>query len=111
LWERVAEGTLPVRGKSRRLKVQKGAFDDLVGHESGAVAEDNLLYQVPPDSRAQQAEAGRALLGKLPGRSGLAALLRDGGVRRPSSDAGDAFIDGLSRGLRCRLQGLVLELL
>ena len=70
MWERVA-GTLPVRGKSRRLKVQKGAFDDLVGHESGAVAEDHLLYQVPPDSWAQQAEAGRALPRAAPGRSGL----------------------------------------
>jgi hypothetical protein len=67
LWERVAEGTLPVRGKSRRLKVQKGAFDDLVGHESGAVAEDHLLYQVVPDNRAQQAETGRALFGAVLG--------------------------------------------
>ena len=91
--------------------MQEGAFDDLVGDESGAVPEDHLLYRVVPDSRAQQAETGRALLGRLRAVLDWQPLRRDGGVRRPYSDAGDAFIDGLSRGLPVPATELGAELL
>jgi hypothetical protein len=97
LWERVAEGTLPVRGKSRRLKVQKGAFDDLVGHESGAVPEDHLRYQVVSDNQASRAETDRALLGRL--QAVLDWQPFDGAEEsRDHPRLPEMMIDGLKRG-------------
>ncbi len=65
LRQRVADGTLPGRGKGRHLKVQQGAFDDLVGRTTGACPDGHLSYQVLSDSQAEQAEADRRMLKRL----------------------------------------------
>ncbi len=66
LRERVADGTLQARGRGKQLKVQEGAFDDLVGRRSGACPDDaHLLYQVIPDGEAERVETDRALLKRL----------------------------------------------
>ena len=65
LLEQIAAGNLEARGKGRRLKVQEGDFDDLIGHEGGAAPQDYLSYRVVPDSEAAQTETDRALLGSL----------------------------------------------
>jgi hypothetical protein len=67
LRDRVADGSLPAKGKGRRLKVQEGAFDDLVGRPSGACPEGDghLLYQVVADEYAEQVKTDRDLLRRL----------------------------------------------
>ena len=65
----VAEGTLPGRGKGRRLKIKMGAFDNLMGRKTGACPEDDgyLSYRVLPDSRAEEVELDRLGLRRLQG--------------------------------------------
>ncbi len=65
LRERVAQGTIMAKGRGRNIKLQWGAFDDLIGRESGAAPEDYLGFQVVADERSDQVETDRRLLGSL----------------------------------------------
>jgi hypothetical protein len=67
LRDRVADGSLPAKGKGKRLKVQEGAFNDLVGRESGACPEGDghLFYQVMSDEYAERVKTDRDALDRL----------------------------------------------
>ena len=65
----VVQGSLPAKGKGKGLKIQQGAFDDLLGcHVSAYI--DGLdehydFYRVVPDSEAQDAAHERKALQHL----------------------------------------------
>jgi len=67
LRERVADGTLQARGKGKNLKLQWGAFDDLIGRVTGKVPENHLLYRVLPDELAEEVDSDRRLIAGLQG--------------------------------------------
>ena len=52
----VAADTLAASGRGRTLKVRLGDYDDLVGHETGAIPEDHWSYHVLPDSEAENVQ-------------------------------------------------------
>jgi len=60
--EQVAAGRLPGKGRGKSLKVECGAFDDLVGHRSAVCSEDFLSYRVLSDDQAEEVEAERKRL-------------------------------------------------
>jgi len=61
----VAAGRLLARGKGKHLKIQLGAFDDLVGRPSRIFPDDYDSYRVMPDDQAAEAERERQELQRL----------------------------------------------
>jgi len=89
----VAEGRLAARGEGKRLKVQLGAFDDLIDRPSRVFPDDYSSYRILPDDQAAEAEQERqglqrlqnVLNGGLPGKQdalGLPAKLSE--LMRPT---------------------------
>ena len=78
----VAEGRLPARGQGKKLNVQLGAFDDLVGRPSRVFPDDCDSYRVMPDDQATEAEQERGGLLRLQKvlNGGLAGMRDDLGL-------------------------------
>ena len=79
----MAEGRLTARGKGKRLKVQLGAFDDLMGRATRVLPDDYHRFRLLPNSQADEAERERQDLQRLQG-------VLDG-----TSPTGDGKRDGL----------------
>ena len=69
LRELVAQGSLPAKGKGKALKIQQGAFDDLLGCQISAyidgLDEHYDFYRVVPDAEAEDVAHERAALQHL----------------------------------------------
>jgi hypothetical protein len=110
LRELVAQGKLPAKGKGKKLKIQQGAFDDLLGCQVSAyiegLDEHYDYYRVVPDAEAE---------GVATERSGLERLQntldwRFGSEAEDLKTMPDLMISGLKEGLALRLISTWVEM-
>ena len=103
LRELVAQGSLPAKGKGKTLKVQQGAFDELLGCQLSAyiegLDEHYAYYRVVPDAEAESVATERASLQRLQNTLDW----RFGSEAEDLKTMPDLMIDGLKEGLAIRM--------